>query len=153
MGMKRGPKAGLADELRGDSGSKGSSIGKAPSYLSNQAKTFWERITTDLLDSEILCAIDSVQLAILCNELAKYWECQKSIDIDGLTQSGEKTGEVKSAHVRIQETTLNNITKIANSFGLSPSARKQLAAAMSEAMESGPEEGAGPPVVLVQNDR
>lgn len=133
MGTKRGPKPGLVEAYAPQVDLPSSTEVARPSYLPEKAHPFWDFLTERLCEFGILHEIDSIALAMLCNEMAKYWECQERIDEEGLVQSGEKTGDVKSAWVRVQESAFDRVVPLFSKFGLSPLSRKKFDLAINSA--------------------
>lgn len=108
------------------------SVPSAPEYLTDQAKTEWYSVCTDLLDLGMLHRVDLALLSAYCQEMANYLNANEHLQKEGFTITFEKADgseySMPSPWVSIKNKSLENALKIASQFGFTPAARTKISA-------------------------
>lgn len=109
-----------------------------PEYLDEVAAKEWMEIVPQLKHSGVLSKIDFAILAIYCNEIATYIECQQQMRRGGtrvMVIKGDD-GKVKYAqqvpYQKIANEAMERALKIAAEFGMTPAARTRIGGARPE---------------------
>src|SRR5690606_6965796 len=63
---------------------------KPPSWLSKEARKVWRRAVASLGPLDILTNADVEQLAVFCDAVARYAECSRIIEREGLIVEGAR---------------------------------------------------------------
>jgi P27 family predicted phage terminase small subunit len=91
---------------------------------------FWRRIQADLVHMNVMTRADGDALAALCNNLARYVECERVIRTSGMTYEFEtKTGAnilMQRPEVGIGNSALMMAMRLMDRFGLNPAYRSKL---------------------------
>src|SRR3990170_1398758 len=112
-------------------------IPTCPSWLSSMAKTKWKEITKELARYDLISTLDKDALTIYCDTYGTFRqmceEIQRLTGIDTSTEEGEKKygviqltpGNYKtvSAYWIVRNRSVEQMLKIGEQFGLTPSAR------------------------------
>lgn len=104
---------------------------KPPKSLSKKAKIEWVTVTSWMCERKILASTDLSLIAMYCNEVATYFQCQKIIRDKGYTlEIRNKDGFIVKAIVRPEVARQKEAAKLAlqyaTQFGYTPSARVKL---------------------------
>jgi P27 family predicted phage terminase small subunit len=106
-----------------------------PTWLTNPAKTEWNRIVTELSALDMLRSVDSSALAAYCQSYARWQSAEKIVDKEGQTVQEpvlNKAGEVLGYKVKrhpattIAKDALTSMLRAAALFGFDPSSRSRL---------------------------
>lgn len=99
----------------------------APDYLSATAKRAWQEIVPEILDLKICARIDIAALAMLCNEIAFYWDaeesCRKMISINNGKRKVDK--DLLSLK-RAGQKAYSNALSLMGRFAMTPTDRQRL---------------------------
>ncbi len=103
---------------------------KPPKTLSKLGKMEWNTVVFWMWERGILAATDLTLIAIYCNEVATYFECQQVIRKEGYTieylnLNGDKKVMIRPEVARQKEAAKLAI-QYAGQFGYTPSARMKL---------------------------
>lgn len=102
--------------------------GTPPKWLSEYAKTEWDRIVPILIEETPISELDSGLLATYCETLATVRECSEHIAKDGSLIVNTQSGGVKpNPYVSIRERAIKDLRSLSNDLGLSISSRAKLA--------------------------
>lgn len=93
-----------------------------PKGLPKQASKFWDDMAPKLFKCELLTEADGQLFAITAITYARWLDLEEKLKADGITQMA-KRGEVPSATFRSLMATIDQLCKLFNYFGMSPSAR------------------------------
>jgi len=99
-----------------------------PAWLSARAKDVWRRLEPKLRAMGVLDAADENALARYCQLFARYRECETEIQEYGSFVNDDSGNEVELPAVKRAERLSQQLTRLEDRFGLSPSARASLAA-------------------------
>lgn len=102
-----------------------------PSYLKGEARKVWRRIVPGLAKAGIITKIDGFALSRYCELLARWRECQDFIDKHGMTHpvkdaAGNLVGLRVYPQVKRGEVTCDQLLKLEQQFGLTPSSRARV---------------------------
>jgi len=102
-----------------------------PEWLGDVAKKEWYAITKELHKLKMLTNLDLSMLAVYCNEIQTYIECQEMIKIKTRVQiiknpDGTLKSQNQSAYQRIANDSVMKAIKIASEFGLTPASRTRI---------------------------
>lgn len=150
-GKRKGPKP-QPDEVRnfkGDPGKRANpstpedkvpvSGAAPPPHLVDKARELWAEIAPHLIQAKLLRDSDRALLALLCDQMAHYWEMSAKVRLEGhaidvTTYAGtDRATQIKRAHplLKSMKDTLGTIKDLADRIPISPVARTQLMAAMA----------------------
>jgi len=118
----------LKDEMKPESIKN---IPYPPEWLGEIAKREWYAITKELHKLKILTNLDLSMLAIYCNEIQTYIECQEMMKNKSRIQiiknpDGTIKSQNQNAYQRIANDSVMKAIKIASEFGLTPSSRTRI---------------------------
>lgn len=99
-------------------------VPKAPSWLSNHAKSEWKRVAPILVERKVLTEADLPILESYCVAVGMVHEAQTEISRDGITTSTAH-GVKRHPSVGIQITAMNQCRLLANELGLTPVSRSR----------------------------
>ena len=97
-----------------------------PPELEGEAKAEFERLIPLLKEMLDLKQIDAGLLGIYCQEIAKYWACERVLAEKGYTMTTSTGYEQQRPEVSISKNALMNAKAIAHEFGFSVLSRKKL---------------------------
>lgn len=107
--------------------------------LTKKGKEYWKRVVPIISKGQILIT-DTESLAMLCNEMAKYWELNQILEQDGIILNEPNTSGdiVKKRHPaeQAQATTLDKILKLLSRLGLTPVDRAKVVMQVQEEKKS-----------------
>jgi P27 family predicted phage terminase small subunit len=100
-----------------------------PEWLTPEARAVWDRTTVELRAMGLLAAADTDALVVYVNAVTNYAKAQQLIDRSGiLIVAGRKDrGVVKNPANIVAEHNAVIVHRLAREFGLTPSARVNLA--------------------------
>mgnify|MGYP003879202887 CR=1 FL=1 len=99
---------------------------RAPSWLDKEAKKIWRRAVKALGPLEILTNADVDQLALFCDAAARYAECSRLIQEQGIIIETER-GPMQNPAVAAQSKYASIVARLGGKFGLDPSGRASIA--------------------------
>lgn len=99
---------------------------KPPSWLSKEARKVWRRAVASLGPLDILTNADVEQLAVFCDAVARYAECSRIIEREGLIVEGAR-GPMQHPAAVAQAKYAAIVARLGSKFGLDPSGRASLA--------------------------
>lgn len=102
-----------------------------PAELNKEAAAEWNAIAHLLNEESITTDLDKKMLMSYCNEMAKYWDYTAKLEAeDVLLELKDKKGNVvnymKNPLCDLANKALDNATKIAAHFGLTPLSRSKI---------------------------
>lgn len=101
-------------------------IPKPPTHLSRIGKQIWKEVTDILISVKILETIDIHTVAILCEELATYYEMTRKIKkVKSHTYRNGANNLVKRPEIAIRNQAMKNATTLMAQLGLTPSMRQK----------------------------
>lgn len=105
-----------------------------PEYLDDIGRAEWAVIVPQLKNSGILSKIDLSIIAIYCNEISTYIECQNQMRKAGtrVMVIKDEAGKIKYAqqvpYQKIANDAMERALKIASEFGMTAAARTRIGA-------------------------
>lgn len=141
---KRGPKATptVTLKLRGarnigrraGEASPPAGIPEPPVWFSDEELEKWDALVGVLSKTKgLLTQNDGDALAMMCEAWCDFLHARKEIERDGATCFGEKGGAYLHPAVNRKNAAIARLTKLMDSFGMSPSARASVKVAASTA--------------------
>lgn len=136
----RKPKPTAVKKLEGNPGKRklnnrepdpGSGIPDCPAWLLPEAKEEWNRLSEKLNQMGVLTEVDRSAFAAYCQSYARWKEAQAHISADGATYETDKGMQRPNPWVAISNTEQRLMMQAASEFGLTPSARSRIMAAVS----------------------
>ncbi len=89
-------------------------------FVRQQARKAWDRLCGPLFEAGLLVDVFFQSFELLCDSWGFYrLASQKCLD-EGMTIEGSRGNEMKSPWVRIRADALDEVTRLAASFGLTP---------------------------------
>jgi len=113
---------------------------KCPSWLDNDAKKEWRRLTKQLEDLGLLTTIDMAAFAGYCQAYARWKEAEEFISKHGTIVKTPSGYWQQVPQVSIAQTYLKIMNKFCEQFGLTPSARSRIVADTGQQNEADPME-------------
>jgi P27 family predicted phage terminase small subunit len=98
----------------------------APRWLSTGARAEWDRLVPTLLQLKLLSRLDLAMLSAYCHEYARYVEAQEQVAKASALAFTHNGFPIVNPWVTIGNGALNQVTKLAAEFGLSPSSRSRM---------------------------
>ncbi len=109
---------------------------RCPSWLEDEAKKEWKRMSKQLEQLGILTEIDMAAFAGYCQAYARWKEAEEFITQHGTIVKTPSGYWQQVPQVSIAQTYLKIMNKFCEQFGLTPSARSRIVADTSEDKES-----------------
>lgn len=101
-------------------------IPKPPTHLSRIGKQIWKEVTDILISVKILETIDIHTVAMLCEELATYYEMNRKLKkLKTYTYRNRLNNIVKRPEIAIRNQAMRNATTLMAQLGLTPSMRQK----------------------------
>lgn len=110
----------------------------APSWLSEQGKEVWKRLTPDLLHMGIFAAVDTDLIGKYCQFIARAIECEGIIAQKGLTIEYSNGTIAGRPELKIGEKCWSQAEKLAPMLGITYSARLRLGIRANTTTSTGP---------------
>jgi len=107
-------------------------IPEAPEFLSDRALQEWQRIAPILEKLGLLSQVDKMALAAYCAAVARLWQAEEQLKIEGLTVTNERGRRIKNPLVDVANAAAKQISLFASQFGMSPSTRSSVKAKLPE---------------------
>ncbi|MGC4030245.1 MAG: phage terminase small subunit P27 family [Tepidisphaeraceae bacterium] len=104
-----------------------------PEHLNTAARAEWRRVVKLLAPAKTLHELDRSALAMYCNYVALWLECQRDIDANGPVIRGGMGGLIKNPHVLVQKDCWDAIRTLIAELGFTPAARAKLGIFKAEA--------------------
>lgn len=103
-----------------------------PEWLNDDGRAEWVSVTGELKTSGVLAYADFSIIAMYCNEIATYIDCQRQMQKAGtrVMVIKDENGKLKYAqqvpYQKIANDCVEKALKLAAEFGLTPSARTRI---------------------------
>ena len=111
-------------------------VPKCPAWLDDYAKEEWDRVILSLSGMGILSADDRSLIVAYCAAWSDFRLASEILDRDGFTSSG-KYGIVRHPLVTVKSDATKRLLRLAQQFGLSPSARSRISTGEREKEPNG----------------
>jgi len=126
---------------------------RCPSHLTGEAEKCWHRLARELYDAGLLASIDRDALTAYCAAYARWRKAEEMLAKTGeviLTNTRSETSEdgtvtnsggnlVQNPWLAVSNRALDQMTKLAAEFGMTPSSRSRVKAEISAARQAQPE--------------
>jgi P27 family predicted phage terminase small subunit len=99
---------------------------KPPAHLSPAAKSEWRRLMPELIGVGLLTVADLAAFTAYCAAWGDFVEADRHLRTDGLVLKGKEGQAVRSPWFLVKAKAVEQIVKLGDRFGLSPSARAGL---------------------------
>jgi P27 family predicted phage terminase small subunit len=117
---------------------------RCPDHLEGEAAACWKRLARELYDAGLLSAIDRDALAAYCTAYARYKKAEAEVARHGevvetatkVDAAGNVTGggnTIQNPWLAIANRALEQMSKLAAEFGMTPSSRSRVKAEISAA--------------------
>ena len=93
---------------------------------SEDARNAWFDVGSELCDVGVMSTLDLSTFGVFCISYARWLACERAMAASGLTIEG-RGGPVRNPLLRITAQAASDAVKLASEFGLSPSARLNVA--------------------------
>jgi len=103
-----------------------------PDILTGEGLTEWKSITVELEKMGLITVIDKALIVSYCEAWAEFIEAWHVIKKEGRVYLSDKGNMIQSPWVGIKNKAIERIHRMAQNFGLSPSARAGLAVQANE---------------------
>ena len=103
-----------------------------PAWLLPDAKEEWHRLSEKLNQMGVLTEVDRSAFAAYCQSYARWKEAQAHISSEGATYETENGMQRPNPYVAICNTEQRLMMQAASEFGLTPSARSRIIAAVGK---------------------
>lgn len=101
-----------------------------PEGLNEIAQKEWEKMTLELSKIGMLTTVDTSQLAMYCNEVGNYWECERLrrgvVAEDESDEAQESASKFYKNYFDMAQKHLKAAKDIAIQFGLTPASRTRI---------------------------
>ena len=137
----RKPKPTALKKLEGNPGKRklntkepvpGKGLPDCPAWLLPDAKEEWQRLSEKLNQMGVLTEVDRSAFAAYCQSYARWKEAQAHISSEGATYETENGMQRPNPYVAICNTEQRLMMQAASEFGLTPSARSRIIAAVGK---------------------
>ena len=137
---KRGSR--LAPERERDQVHGVHGIPEPPDWLMEAARSVWDKVVSVLEPMGVLCLSDGLVLARYCTLWVQWQQCQEDIEAHGFTYDLlDKSGSVRCIYKRPQVALViqlgDQLLKLEQEFGLTPSARSRVRAVKPQSPPDG----------------
>ena len=85
-----------------------------------EARAAWDRLCGPLFEAGLLVDAFFMSFEMLCDSWGRYRLACNKCDTEGMTATGAKDNPVKSPWVRIRAESLDEVTRLATCYGLTP---------------------------------
>jgi P27 family predicted phage terminase small subunit len=99
-----------------------------PGFLDDVAVMEWNRVGPELIDKGLLTVADMAAFTLYCINVARVVQCEKAINLEGLTLRTPQGFEQARPEVAIGRQAGAEVRKFCQEFGLTPSARTRVKA-------------------------
>jgi len=106
-----------------------------PKWLEPEAKKEWRRLAKQLEQIGVLTEVDMAAFAAYCQAYARWKEAEEFLTEHGTLVRTPSGYYQQVPQVSIAQTYLKIMNKIAEQFGLTPSARSRITAGQNESLE------------------
>ena len=112
-------------------------IPKCPSFLSDEAKKEWKRLSEHLYDCGLLTTVDGNQLALLCQAWGRWVEAEKRLEEEDLLvpKDNGRGGMTTNPLLAVAQSEMDRLLKLLTSFGMTPAARSGMSVKKPEDSE------------------
>ncbi len=97
-----------------------------PRHLSREAKGEWKRLSQVLYDHGLLTEVDRGVLAALCQAWGRWVRAERMVTKHGMLTYTAHGTQAVSPYVRIARQAMEDYTRMAIEFGLTPSSRSRV---------------------------
>lgn len=108
----------------------------APDYLDYQAADIWRDLGKKLLDAGLFTEGDSLALAMLCQQAARWQDAEKKLQMTGLVFEDDKGNLRTNPYSYISNNAWDRLKSMLGEFGLTPAERARLKVSTVEKEES-----------------
>ncbi|MCC7419956.1 MAG: P27 family phage terminase small subunit [Planctomycetaceae bacterium] len=131
MGLRGKSGKGVVVRHRGDKPpaetKQEATLPDAPETLSDGAKSYWETLSKQLIEAEMLAGIDLAAFALLCSSLDEVDRCEAVLRKEGFTvlatnKSGH-TNVTRHPVVSVRNTARTVAVQLLSKFGMCPGVR------------------------------
>lgn len=124
-----------------------------PPHITGRAREHWDYVCAELNRYGMLARTDMGQLALLCTTWARYVEAEEMIALaaqqaplsKGWLQKKDGGGMSVAPWLRVSRDAIDQYTRLAQKFGLSPTDRVRMPQTQATAIEASDERGAAKP--------
>jgi len=116
---------------------------KKPAWVKGAAAKHWKALAPWLAELDLLTALDTVALGLLCDAMADYLEAgavinEKAADGNKFVSVTDKGNEIQNPLVGVRNKAWDRVVKLLREFGMTPSARAGLAISNAKDGEQDP---------------
>lgn len=97
-----------------------------PVWLSEDARSVWDRLAPDLERKGLLTPWDVDTFAILCDAIVQYQQASALVARGGVLIRGHRNAATKNPAMQLVRDTAQTVRAYAGEFGLTPSARSEI---------------------------
>ncbi len=101
---------------------------RMPSWLSDDAKSFWRLYGPRLKELGRLTKLDEAAFSMICEGYAQLQQMDAQISKDGLTVTGSRGAKVPHPLLRVRNSIFKSWSDMLRQFGMMPQARHRLPA-------------------------
>jgi P27 family predicted phage terminase small subunit len=120
---------------------------RCPDHLTGDAEKCWRRLSRDLYDAGLLTSVDREALAAYCVAYARWRKAEDMLGEQGevIRTAPKEDGEgnatgggnlVQNPWLAVSNRALDQMTKLAAEFGMTPSSRSRVKAEVSAAKQA-----------------
>lgn len=104
----------------------------APFHLDDLAREEWDRTTTELLELGVLGRIDRASLAAYCVAWSRWVQAEQQVQDEGFVLTSKEGGQYQHPALAVANKAMEQMTKLAAEFGMTPSSRTRIKVSPSE---------------------
>jgi P27 family predicted phage terminase small subunit len=105
---------------------KTTEVPEPPPMLNELGQQIWKDVCMELIRNNILASVDKQQIGSYCFHCQIFVDAANQLNTNGYTESTTNGNIIQSAYVGILNTASNMMHKIAQSIGITPSARTKI---------------------------
>jgi P27 family predicted phage terminase small subunit len=110
-------------------------VPRCPSFLDADAKRIWGHLSKMLLSNGVLTEMDWLALATLCQAWSRWKYAEEHLQKFGaVILSPEKKFPIQSPYLAVSNKCVEQITKLAIEFGMTPSSRSRVEMILDEGL-------------------
>lgn len=109
-----------------------------PSYLDDEAKKEWKRLSKLLLRIGVLTEADGMSLACLCQAWSTMVKAQKKLSETGMLLKTPSGYVQQSPLISIVNNCSETVSRLSREFGLTPASRTRIAASIPQTQNASP---------------
>lgn len=108
------------------------SIPSCPSHLKTEAKKEWRRVTKELKSLGLVTHIDRAALSAYCQAWGRWVEAEKKLAETTDIVKTKGGNIIQNPYLSVANRALEQLTKIAGEFGMTPASRTRVSATSDE---------------------